>query len=69
MKLEQWMPFDVANQAMEENGSLGLEEAAGRIPGRHGDWRGAPSDWYIYHPSIYDFRKEGDLKKVDFEMP
>ena len=67
--LEQWMPFDVANQAMEENGSLGLEEAAGRIPGRHGDWRGAPSDWHIYHPSIYDFRKEGRSQKVDFEMP
>ena len=38
--LEQWMPFDVANQAMEENGSLGLEEAR-PYPGRHGDWRGA----------------------------
>ncbi len=61
--LEQWIPFDVANQAMDNNETLEIEEASGRIPGRHGDWRGATKDWDIYHPSLYDFRKEGNLKR------
>jgi hypothetical protein len=61
--LEQWIPFDVANQAMDNNDTLEIEEAAGRIPGRHGDWRGATTDWNIYQPSLYDFRKSGNLKR------
>ena len=61
--LEQWIPFDVANQAMEKNESLDSEESAGRLPGRHGDWRGAISTWDIYNPSLYDFRKQGNLKR------
>jgi len=61
--LEQWIPFDVANQAMGDNDSLQAEEAAGRIPGRHGDWRGATHTWDIYNPSLYDFRKKGNLKR------
>ena len=61
--LEQWVPFDLANQSMENNKELDTEESAGRIPGRHGDWRGATTSWEIYNPSLYDYRKEGDLKR------
>lgn len=61
--LEQWIPFDLANQSMENNDELDKEEAAGRIPGRYGDWRGATAKWDVYHPSLYDYRKVGDLKR------
>lgn len=49
--LEQWMPFDAANQSIE-NDDYNANAVAG-------DWRGAPDDWSIYHPDMYDWRKEG----------
>jgi hypothetical protein len=61
--LEAWIPFDIANQSMDKNNTLEEEEASGRIPGRHGDWRGATTDWEIYNPSLYDFRQKGNLKR------
>jgi hypothetical protein len=61
--LEQWIPFDLANQSMENNVELENGEKAGRIPGRSGDWRGATSKWEVYHPSLYDYRKPGNLKR------
>jgi len=61
--LEQWIPFDLANQAIEDNPTLEAEESAGRIPGRHGDWRGASTEWDIYNPSLYDFRQPGNLQR------
>lgn len=61
--LEQWIPFDFANQNMEFNAGLKKQELAGRVPGRNGDWRGAPTDWVIYHPSVWDSRKPGDLRR------
>jgi hypothetical protein len=48
---------------MDKNNTLEEEEASGRIPGRHGDWRGATTDWEIYNPSLYDFRQKGNLKR------
>ncbi|MDY3203746.1 MAG: hypothetical protein RBR70_01580 [Arcobacter sp.] len=60
--LEQWIPFDPSNQAISEDkqpiGQLDL------IAGRFGDWRGAPADWSIYHPCIYDWRKKGNCNRV-----
>ncbi|MDA9244100.1 hypothetical protein N9O98_01400 [Amylibacter sp.] len=61
--LEQWMPFDLANQSMEMNDELDTEESAGRIPGRYGDWRGATTKWDVYNPSLYDYRKKGELNR------
>ncbi len=61
--LEAWIPFDLANQSMLNNVDLEAEELAGRVPGRHGDWRGAPSEWVVYNPDLYDFRKPGGLKR------
>ncbi len=62
--LEAWLPFDLANQNMaEDEGLKKLREAFGGLPGGFGDWRGAPTDWRVYHPSLYDCRKEGNLKR------
>jgi hypothetical protein len=59
--LEQWLPFDASNQSIEEvkNNNMQLDA----INGRFGDWRGAPSDWSIYHPDLYDWRKKGNLNR------
>ena len=53
--LEQWMPFDAANQSVQNDDYV--------INGVAGDWRGAPDDWSIYHPDIYDWRKEGNCNR------
>lgn len=59
--LEQWIPFDPSNQAVEDKyqpkGQRDLEN------GRYGDWRGAPTDWSLYHPDFYDWRKEGNMNR------
>jgi hypothetical protein len=61
--LEQWIPFDFANQNMEDNVGMDLQERCGRVAGRTVDWRGAPTKWGIYNPSIYDAREEGWLRR------
>lgn len=59
--LEQWIPFDPSNQAVESKyqpkGQRDLEN------GRYGDWRGAPTDWSLYHPDFYDWRKKGSMNR------
>jgi hypothetical protein len=58
--LESWIPFDIAHQ------NTGNPEDLAKIhpvPGRFVDWRGAPTDWRIYHPSLYDHRVEGNLRR------
>lgn len=58
--LEQWIPFDASNQSsVIQDGQLQKDA----INGRFGDWNGAPSDWAIYHPDLYDWRKEGSMKR------
>jgi hypothetical protein len=59
--LEQWLPFDASNQSMDEIASESVQLDA--INGRFGDWRGAPSDWSIYNPDLYDWRKKGSLNR------
>ena len=49
--LEQWIPFDASNQSIENDDYYSSA--------RFGDWAGAPHDWSIYHPDIYDWRKIG----------
>lgn len=53
--LEQWIPFDVANQSVENDDYEGN--------GRFGDWTGAPSDWTVYHPDLYDWRRPGPTQR------
>jgi hypothetical protein len=57
--LEQWIPFDYGNQATSES-YAGQPDMA---EGRYGDWRRAPSDWRIYHPSQDDYQKEGNSRR------
>lgn len=49
--LEQWIPFDASNQSIENDDYCSNA--------RFGDWKGAPHDWSIYHPDMYDWRREG----------
>lgn len=62
--LEQWIPFDPSNQSIDPTTSAEKEIQTDAINGRFGDWSGAPSNWDLYHPSLYDWRKRGDLKRV-----
>ncbi|WP_318401296.1 hypothetical protein [Photobacterium leiognathi] len=59
--LEQWIPFDYANQRYDYDD--GQEDL---IEGRFGDWRRAPKSWCGYHPSIWDYQAEGNCKRVIF---
>jgi len=59
--LEQWIPFDCANQAMDDMSEK--ENFDNLKNGRLGDWRGSPSDWSIYNPDLYDYRKKGNLNR------
>lgn len=57
--LEQWIPFDYANQSMknETNDQPDLSE------GRFGDWRKAPIEWKVYHPNHDNYQKEGNCRR------
>ena len=57
--LEQWIPFDFGNQSV-----LGVTTDQPDLSGgRYGDWRRAPSDWSIYHPSHDDYQIPGNCKR------
>lgn len=60
--LEQWIPFDPSNLAVDE--SEQPKHQKDQINGRFADWRGAPTDWSIYHPSIYDWRLPGNANRI-----
>lgn len=60
--LEQWIPFDPSNQAVDSDSQPKFQRDMS--DGRYGDWRGALSDWSLYNPSIYDWRKQGDCNRV-----
>lgn len=59
--LEQWVPFDVSNMALDDNAEL-----AATIDfrnGRSGDWRRAPSDWSLYQPDHDDYQRPGRCRR------
>ena len=60
--LEQWIPFDFANQATASDVPLQQDVAAGRL----GDWRRAPSDWSHYHPDHDDYQVPGRCRRTIF---
>ena len=60
--LEQWIPFDFANQATASDVQLQKDVAAGRL----GDWRRAPSDWSHYHPDHDDYQVPGRCRRTIF---
>ena len=59
--LEQWIPFDYANQSYEsESGQADLRN------GRFGDWRRAPRSWGGYRPSHRDYQSSGVMQRWIF---
>jgi len=59
--LEQWIPFDYANQSHEDQ-----ELQPDMQNGRFGDWRRAPKSWRGYHPAIDDYQSEGNCNRMIF---
>jgi hypothetical protein len=57
--MEQFIPFDYANQSTDEDYSSQKDIAAGRF----GDWRRAPKSWRPYHPSHDDYQLEGHCRR------
>ena len=54
--LEQFIPFDLSSAVTVGGGS----------PGAISDWRHAPLDWSGYHPSYYDYRCPGPMRRWIF---
>lgn len=62
--LEQYIPFDFGNQAIElTDDDLKQHDLA---EGRFGDWRRAPSSWEHYHPSHDDYQMAGNCHRTIF---
>lgn len=61
--LEQWIPFDPANQGVnsEKLKQLDMQKDVGA--GRFGDWSRATEEWEIYHPDFYDYQKKGNMRR------
>ncbi len=59
--MEQWIPFDFANQADASN-VLQPDLADGRA----GDWRRAPAIWHGYHPAHDDYQSPGNCRRWIF---
>lgn len=59
--LEQHIPFDFSNQAMDDTEIDGAQ--FGLSGGRFGDWRRAPSTWAPYHPSADDYQVPGSCRR------
>lgn len=57
--LEQWIPFDYGNQAINEDDTQQLDLSQGRF----GDWRHAPVEWVPYHPAHDDYQEKGSCRR------
>ncbi len=57
--MEQYIPFDFANQAVEAPD----RSQPDRTTGRFVDWRRAPVDWRPYHPAHDDYQRPGDCRR------
>lgn len=57
--LEQWIPFDYANQSVK-----GIDTNQPDLLGaRFGDWRRAPKEWVVYQPSHDDYQVPGNCRR------
>jgi hypothetical protein len=59
--LEQWLPFDISNMALDDNSQL--DRMTDFRNGRSGDWRRAPADWSVYHPSHENYQLPGACRR------
>jgi len=62
--LEQYIPFDFSNQAIEETEDD--KKQIDLIGGRFGDWRRAVANWEYYHPAHEDYQAKGNCNRVIF---
>ena len=61
--LEQWIPFDISNISCGSDGTDN-NEVPDLKKGRTGDWRLAPSDWSVYHPSHDNYQIPGHCRRL-----
>lgn len=59
--LEQWIPYDLSNMALDDNRTL--DALTDFRKGRSGNWRKAPADWSVYHPSHDDYQVPGNCRR------
>lgn len=59
--LEQWIPYDYANQKYDEK--TNQKDLSFH---RFGDWDRAPKTWRGYHPDFYDYQKPGNCRRIIF---
>jgi hypothetical protein len=59
--LEQWIPFDISNMAIDDPSEF--DRTIDFRNGRSGDWRLAPADWSIYHPSHDNYQVPGSCRR------
>jgi len=59
--LEQWIPFDYANQYTDD-----ISDQPDLQAGRFGDWRRAPATWRGYFPSHDDYQVRGNCRRLIF---
>lgn len=59
--LEQWIPYDLSNMAMDDNSELDLMSDFRN--GRSGNWRLAPTDWSVYHPHHDNYQLHGNCRR------
>ncbi len=57
--LEQWIPFDYANQS----NSAGAIDQPDLARGRYGNWEKATKSWIPYHPDYDDYQKTGNMRR------
>lgn len=60
--LEQFIPFDLTNMSTED--TTDLDRSIDFRNGRSGDWRRAPHDWSVYHPSHDDYQIPGNCRRL-----
>jgi hypothetical protein len=57
--LEQWIPFDYANQYYETH-----ESQPDLSNGRFGNWTNAPMTWRGYNPDFFDYQSPGSCRRM-----
>ena len=60
--MEQWIPFDYANQAIVQSPQVQKDQQMGRF----GDWSRAPITWQGYHPHHDDHQSQGEARRWIF---
>lgn len=60
--LEQFIPFDISNMATADTSDVDLSNDFRN--GRSGNWRKAPHNWSVYHPSHDDYQIPGHCRRL-----